>query len=287
MVVLENEFLKVTLCSKGAELTSLVDKITQTEYIWQADESVWNFHAPNLFPVVGGLNNNTLHVDGTSYPMNRHGFARTSVFRRLESAPDHAKFSLDYNEGTFKVYPYKFEFQVVYHLSERSLKVMYKVINKDEKDVYFSVGAHPAFNVPLVEGEAYEDYYFQFEVEEDLDTHLSSATGLLTGKKEKAFIGDKLRLTKDMFNNDALIFKDIKSRSVTLTNTAGTKHVKIDFPHFIQLGLWAKPGASFVCIEPWLGYSDYDGDVRDISQKEAIQHVEHGHVFEADFTISV
>src|SRR5690606_25237515 len=99
--------------------------------------------------------------------------------------------------------PYKFEFQVVYHLSGRSLKIMYKVINKDERDVYFSVGAHPAFNVPLVKGEAYEDYYFQFEVEEDLNTHLSSTSGLLTGTTEKALIGDRLRLTKDMFNNDA------------------------------------------------------------------------------------
>lgn len=287
MVVLENEFLKVVLSSRGAELTSLVDKSTQTEYIWQADEQIWNYHAPNLFPIVGGLNDNTLHVDGTSYPMKRHGFARTSVFRRLESAPDHAKFSLDYNEETQKVYPYKFEFQVVYHLSGKSLKVMYKVINKDEKDIYFSVGAHPAFNVPLVEGEAYEDYYFQFEVTEDLNTHLLSATGLLTRATEKVLTGDKLRLTKDLFNNDALIFKDIKSRSIILKNTSGTRHVKVDFPHFIQLGLWGKPGAPFVCIEPWLGHADYDGDIRDISQKEAIQHVEHGHVFEADFTISV
>jgi galactose mutarotase-like enzyme len=287
MVVLENQFLKVTLSSKGAEITSLIDKATQTEYIWQADENIWNFHAPNLFPVVGGLNNNTLYVNGESYPMSRHGFARNSVFRRLESAPDHAKFSLDHNEETLKVYPFKFEFQVVYHLSGRSLKVMYKVINKDEKDIYFSLGAHPAFNVPLVDGEAYEDYYFQFEVTEDLNTHLLSDAGLLTGATEKVFTGDKLRLTKDMFNKDALIFKDIKSRSVTLTNTAGTKHVKVDFPHFIQLGLWSKPGAPFVCIEPWLGHADYDGDIRDVSRKEAIQHVEHGHVFEADFTISV
>lgn len=287
MVVLENEYLKVVLSSKGAELTSLIDKQTNTEYMWQADENIWNFHAPNLFPVVGGLINNTLHVDGKSYPMNRHGIARISTFRRLESAPDHAKFSLDYDEETLKVYPYKFEFQVVYHLSERSLKVMYKVINKDEKDVYFSVGAHPAFNVPLVAGETYEDYYFQFESHEDLDTHLSSAAGLLTGETEKVFKGDKLPLTKHMFDNDALIFKDIKSRSITLTNKAQTKHVKVDFPHFKQIGLWAKPGASFVCIEPWLGYSDKEGEIRDISQKEAIQFVEPGHVFEADFTISI
>ena len=287
MVVLENEFLKVVLSSKGAELTSLVDKSTHTEYIWQADEQIWNYHAPNLFPIVGGLNNSILYVNGETYPMSRHGFARTSVFRRLESAPDHAKFSLDYNDETLKAYPFKFEFQVVYHLSGRSLKVVYKVINKDQKDIYFSLGAHPAFNVPLVEGEAYEDYYFQFETAEDLSTHLLSASGLLTGATEKVFTGDKLQLTKDMFNKDALIFKDIKSRSIILTNGAGTRHVKVDFPHFIQLGLWSKPGAPFVCIEPWLGHADYEGDSRDISQKDAIQHVEHGHVFEADFTISV
>ncbi len=287
MVVLENEFLKVVLCSKGAELTSLIDKSNHTEYIWQADEQIWNYHAPNLFPVVGGLTNNTLQVSGLSYTMNRHGFARTSVFRRLESAPDHAKFSLDYNEETLKAYPFKFEFQVVYHLSGRSLKVMYKVINKDDKDIYFSIGAHPAFNVPLVEGEDYEDYYFQFELTEDLETHLLSGTGLLTGQTQKVVTGDELRLTRDLFDQDALVFKDINSKSITLKNNAGTRQVKVDFPHFPHLGLWAKPGAPFVCIEPWLGYADYDGETRDISQKEAIQHVEHGHVFEADFTITV
>lgn len=287
MVVLENEHLKVTINYKGAELSSLIDKNNNTEYIWQGDESIWNYHAPNLFPIVGGLNNNTLHVNGNGYQMNRHGFARTSTFRRLESAPDHAKFSLDYSEETLTVYPYKFEFQVVYHLSGRSLKIAYKVINKDDKDIYFSVGGHPAFNVPLVNGENYEDYYFQFEIEEDLDTHLLSSSGLLTGETQKVFTGNKLPLKKDMFDRDALIFKDLKSKSIILRNNAGTKYVKVDFPQFKQLGLWSKPNAPFVCIEPWLGYTDSEGQARDISEKEAIEIVEHGHVFEADFTISI
>lgn len=287
MVVLENDNLKVTISSKGAQLTSLIDKNNDTEYIWQADESIWNYHAPNLFPIVGNLNNNTLHVDGKNYTMNRHGFARTSTFRRLESSPDHAKFSLDYSDETLSIYPYKFEFQVVYHLSKRSLKITYKVINKDNKDIYFSVGAHPAFNVPLAKDESYEDYYFQFEVEEDLDTYLISASGLFTGDTRKVITGNKLPLTKNMFDDDALVFKNLKSKSIILRNNAGTRHVKIDFAQFKQLGLWAKPNAPFICIEPWLGYADNEGEIKDISEKEAIEVVEHGHVFEADYTISI
>src|SRR6476659_8325590 len=143
MIKLENEELKVVLSAKGAELISLVDKKDQTEYIWKGDEKIWNYHAPNLFPIVGGLKDDTLWVDGKSYSMKRHGFARTSHFRKIEAAPQQAIFRLRYDEETLKSYPYKFEFQVIYHLKGRKLEILYKVINMDDKTVYFSIGAHP------------------------------------------------------------------------------------------------------------------------------------------------
>ncbi|RYD91471.1 MAG: aldose 1-epimerase family protein, partial [Sphingobacteriales bacterium] len=168
MTILENDHLKVTIDAKGAQLSSLINKQTGVEQMWQADASVWGYHAPNLFPIVGGLLNNELHVDGKTYKMNRHGFARQSEFLILDGDEEHAGFSLPYSEHTLEVYPYKFDFQVLYTLIDNALRITYKLINRDTQPVYFSVGGHPAFNVPFNEGETYEDYYLEFETQEDL-----------------------------------------------------------------------------------------------------------------------
>ena len=288
MVVLENDQLKVSLNSKGAELMSIIDKKDQTEYIWQGDPEYWAFHAPHLFPVVGGLNQNSLSVDGNLYPLNRHGFARTSTFRRIESAPQQAIFELRYSQETLAAYPYKFEFQVIYFLVNRSLKVVYKVINLDSKDIYFSIGAHPGFNVPFNNETSFEDYYIDFQTDEHLKSHQLAANGLFNKETVTVLTEDnKLALCYDLFEKDALVFKNIKSRSVILKSNKSTKQVKLDFPNFNYLGLWSKDKASFVCIEPWLGCADVNGDHVDISKKEAIQLLKHGHVFETDFTITV
>lgn len=288
MISLENNDVKVILSSKGAELISLVEKKDATEYIWQADPSIWAYHAPNLFPIVGGLKDNQLQVSGKRYSLNRHGFARTSTFRKLEAAPNHAHFELRYNEETLKVYPFKFEFQVIYHLDGRTLKVMYKVINMDEKTIYFSVGAHPAFNVPLKDVETFEDYYLEFQYPEELKSHQLSENGLFNGNLVDVSLNhQKLHLNKSLFDKDALVFKNLKSREVILKSDKGAKQVKVNFTHFNYLGLWSKADAPFVCIEPWLGCADSEETHKDISQKEAILELKHGHVFETDFSISI
>ncbi len=288
MIVLENEEIKVVLSSKGAELVSLVDRLDQTEYIWQANPDIWGYHAPNLFPIVGGLKDDTLLVNGEAYHLKRHGFARTSVFRRIESAPQHAHFELRYSEQTLKMYPYKFEFQVVYHLTGRKLRVMYKIINMDEKKVFFSVGAHPAFNVPFRKDEKFEDYKIEFQYDDQLMAHQLSDHGLFNGKvKHIPTQNQELKLSKTLFDHDALVFKNLKSRSVTLKSNYSNKSVLLEFPHFNYLGLWSKADAPFVCIEPWLGCADSEGELKDISKKEAIQNVKHGHVYETEFCITI
>ncbi len=288
MVVLENEELKIVLSSTGAELTSLLEKKDNTEYIWQTIPSIWGFHAPNLFPIVGGLNNDTFSVDGKTYSLGRHGFARTSKFRRIESAPQQGIFELKYSDDTLKVYPYKFEFQVIYQLNGRTLKISYKVINMDDKTIYFSVGAHPAFNVPINNLGNFNDYYIEFETQEELLSHQLSVKGMQTDQTVTIPTeNQKLHLNKALFENDALVFKNLKSKSVTLKSNFTNKQVKVEYPHFNYLGLWTKHDAPFICIEPWLGCSDTEGQTLDFTQKEAIQKLEHGHVFEVDFSITV
>lgn len=287
MTTIENKYFKVNIRPQGAELTSVYNKIDKTEHLWQADPAIWPWHAPNLFPVVGGTMNNQLNIDGVAYPIARHGFTRTSTFQLVEVSDKHAKFTLNFSEKTLAVYPYKFEFQIIYTLIDNALRVCYKVINHDKKTIYFSVGGHPAFNVPFYKGEKYEDYYLEFEQDEKLVTHTISPDGNLSGNTEPVQLTKKkLRLTKELFANDALVFKNIKSREICIKSDKHDKFLSVEYPHFNHMGIWAKNGADFVCIEPWLGYSDTEGVVTDIKQKEAIQHVDKGHVFEAEFYIS-
>ncbi|OOQ60059.1 aldose 1-epimerase family protein [Mucilaginibacter pedocola] len=288
MTILENEFLKVAIDAKGAQLSSLRNKVTGTEHMWQADADVWPWHAPNLFPIVGGLKNDQLHVNGNDYPMKRHGFARLSEFILLESSEASATFSLPNSEKTLEVYPYKFDFQVLYTLIENALRITYKLINKDKQPVYFSVGGHPAFNVPFGPDENYEDYYIEFEASETHHSHLLSKEGLFTGETaEVAIENRRLYLTRELFAADALVFKNLQSRMVTIKSDKHEHSLAVEFPHFNYLGLWAKPGADFVCIEPWLGCADSEGEPKDIKDKEAIQKVAVGHVFEASYYVSL
>jgi len=288
MAILENEFLKVDISAKGAQLTSVYDKAAQLEHLWQADPNIWGWHAPNLFPIVGQLINDELLVGGISYHMARHGFARQSEFILLEADDVHAIYSLPNSEHTLEVYPYKFDFQVLYTLIENALRVTYKLINHDKKTIYFSVGGHPAFKVPFYPGERYEDYYLEFETEEKLTTHSITAEGFFNGEAHPVpSPKNKLYLTRHLFDRDALVFKDLVSREICIKSDKHEKSVSVEFPHFNYLGIWAKGGGDFVCIEPWLGCADTVSKHVDISQKEDIQKLYPGHVFEAAFFISV
>lgn len=288
MTTLENNHLRVTIRPQGAELTSIFHKITCIEHLWQADPAVWGWYAPNLFPVVGGCLNNQVLIDGKTYPMERHGFTRTSSFETTESTATHAVFSLRSSVKTRVHFPYDFEFQISYELEDARLTVTYRIVNKDDKTVFFSVGAHPAFAVPFYAGEAYEDYYLEFEQAEALETHLLSAAGYFTGEtKPVPTKGRHLGLTKHLFDADALVFKNLASRRVAICTDRHNHAVIVDYPSFPYLGLWAKPGAPFVCIEPWLGCADSEGQPKPIQDKELIQSVEMGSEFERSFSITI
>ncbi len=287
--MLTNDFLSVSIRPQGAELTSIVYKPTQTEHLWQGDPAVWGWHAPNLFPVVGGCLNNQILVDGVAYPMGRHGFARQSVFALVEQTETCARFALTDSDETHKAFPYRFLFEIEYALNDNALSVTYRVRNTDDKTVFFSVGAHPAFNVPFHNvpfgsGEEYEDYWLEFEQDEPLMTHLLSKDGYFTGETQPIPMqGNRLPLTKHLFDQDALVIKNLRSRAVTIRGKNHDRAVTVSFDGFPYLGLWAKPGAPFVCIEPWLGCADSVGEPVEFARKELIQQVEAGGVFEATF----
>ena len=156
---LENKNIKISTRTFGGELTSLSSKKDNTEYLWNGDEKYWKYHSPILFPIVGKVLNNKYIAEGKEYELPQHGLARTKEFKMIEKDDNHIVFELLWSEDTLKVYPYKFSLRLSYELLENGVKVGYKVINLDDKEIYFSIGGHPAFNMHINEDNALDDYY--------------------------------------------------------------------------------------------------------------------------------
>ncbi len=257
MPSLSNEFLSLNVKAKGAELSSVFDKKNGVEHLWQADPEVWGRHAPVLFPIVGRLKDDRYIFEGNTYSMKQHGWARDREFEWKESGSNELSFSFRSDEESKKIYPFDFEFRIRYVLAEKQVQVAYEVENTGKRDMPFSLGAHPGFAVPMGEDGAYEDYEICFEQKETLERHLLEG-GLYTGER-MAVMEDShiLPLTKDMFDHDALVFHHPASSYVILRSRTHRREVRVSMRGFPYLGIWAKPGAPFVCIEPWQGLADH------------------------------
>ena len=279
MLSIENEVLKILVQKRGAELCSVLDKSTNQEYMWSGDAAVWGSFAPVLFPIIGCLKDNEFLVNGQSYSVPKHGFIRNNI--DLEAAilnENTIEFRYKYDENTLKNYPYLFEFVLHYVLEGRTIHLEHTIINHHEdKPMYFSLGGHPGFKCPFFEGEKYEDYYIEFEQIENDSTWKVTTDGLIDVSAVSCLKNtNRLQLHPLIFQNDALIFKNLKSRKATLKTDAHTLGVELSFADFNYLGIWAKPNAPFVCIEPWLGISDSVNTTKDFTQKEGIQRLEAG-----------
>ena len=270
--IIENQFLKVEVIEKGAELNSIWQKKHQMEYLWNGDPSYWAKKSPVLFPVVGTLKNNEYFFENKSYTLGRHGFAREKLFRVTKEFPELLEFSLTENEETLKQYPFRFEFRIQYQLKYDELAVTYMVHNSGDKEMYFSVGAHPAFKLPLVSGTKYEDYYLEFNSAEDSGRWPISPEGLIEAESVPLLNNSRrLKLTKELFEKDALVFKHLHSDKVELASGNTGRGVEMSFTGFPYLGIWAAKNADFVCIEPWCGIADSVHSDQQLVNKEGIQ----------------
>ncbi|MFC4479248.1 aldose 1-epimerase family protein [Flavobacterium chungangensis] len=277
---ISNSILKASIKHAGAELFSLKDN-QENEYIWEGNPDFWGKHSPVLFPIVGTLKNNSYTINEKEYHLPRHGFARDMDFELIEKTENKAVFSLKSSEETLQKYPFEFELQLIYTLNENALELEYKVINKGKEKMPFSIGAHPAIALP----DHFENYALQFEKEESLKYYLlendliSSKTKILETKN------NLVPLNYELFKNDALIFKTLESKSLTILNNS-KPYIKVDYKDFPSLGIWTKENAPFICIEPWLGYSDTDENTGDLYHKEGILILEANKDFSAKFSIT-
>ena len=281
IITLSNNIISAQIKTLGAELCSLKDN-TNRDYIWEGNPAFWGKHSPVLFPIIGTLKNNTFYHNDKEYNLSRHGFAREMEFQLVEKTESSATFSLQYNSETLKNYPFKFELQIQYILNGTTLELTYRVINKDNTNIPFSIGAHPAFALPA----NFEDYTLSFEEIEPLEYNLLE-NDLVSKQTEKIKINSNtVPLTYELFERDALIFKTLKSNSLTIVEKENPI-LKVQFEDFPNLGIWTKVGAPFICIEPWFGYSDTTENTGNLFEKEGIIVLKTDTTFQAKFSIEI
>ena len=249
MLKIENELLTARINPVGAELSSLIKKNTEREYIWQAEPSVWGRHAPLLFPAVGRMSGDSFIYDGKKYFMQKHGFLRGSSFEVVEKTDNSALLRFSSNEKTLMSFPFEFDFDAEYSLSESTLVQRLTVTNKGDGNMYFSVGAHPAFNIRI--GDT-----LRFETPEHATLpYLDGETDIV--------------LSKELFENGSLALEAPASTYAELVGSDGVSYLRETFGKTPMLWLWAKPGAEFVCIEPWSG-SDERVPTEELENKKGI-----------------
>ena len=283
---IQNDYLSVEVQAKGAELMSLYNKKEQLEYMWSGDPAFWGKHSPVLFPIIGELKNNTYYYNNKAYRLSSHGFARDMEFTVVEQTTSSVGFSLLSNADTLQKFPFEFGFDIEYLLQQDWLTVTYKVKNTGNDDMYFSVGGHPAFKVPLVEGTAYDDYYLEFNKTENAGRWPISAEGLIETDAEPFLLNtNKLPLRKELFYRDAIVFKNLRSDTVRLRSSKHDKGIEFNFPGFPYLGVWAAKDADFVCIEPWCGIADPVNSSQQLTEKEGINRLAPQGIFERSWGV--
>jgi galactose mutarotase-like enzyme len=269
MVTIANELLQARIHPHGAELQSLYHKAHNIEYMWSGDPVWWGKYSPVLFPIVGQLRNNSYTWQGKAYTLPRHGFARDNTFI-VESASDaSAVFALHSSEATKAVYPFDFIFRLRYTLSGDTLAVSYEVTHTGDGDMLFSVGGHPAFAVPRIQGTAYEDYFIAFSKAETAPRWLIN-NGLIDAPSDLLQDATQLPLTQELFYKDALVFKHLQSQEISLLSRTTPHGLTMDISAFPYLGIWAAKDAPFVCLEPWQGIADAVDHNGLLEEKEGI-----------------
>lgn len=278
--IIKDKNYSASILHFGAELESFTKE--NINYIWSVDEQFWNKTSPVLFPIVGGLKNNSYEIDGNEYELPRHGFARNFNFKVIETTENSVTFSLKENETTLQVYPFEFELQLKYVLNENKLSLIYSVENNSKNIMPFNIGAHPAFSIPS----NFNEYSLHFNKEEKLLSH-QLENDLFSGKTiEIQSKNQQLALNYTLFDKDALVFKNIESKEIEL-HFNNKPYIKISFSDFKHLGIWTKPNAPFLCIEPWMGYADMSNSNGKLLEKESIQTINPNEKISCEFSIEI
>lgn len=275
---ISNRYITVTASRLGAELLEIIGA-DRTMFLWQGDPAVWKGRSPNIFPYIARLTEGRYNYKGRSYNLPIHGFAPTSEFKMTYLDKTKMIFSLNSSDETMKLYPFKFLLEVIYEINKNTLALTYAVKNLTEDTMYFGVGAHPGFNVPIEPSERFEDYYLDFG-EPCTPVRIGfSEDCFLNGEDRPFYLEDKQRLalSHNLFDNDAIVLKDMP-KSVALKSKNGNHSVSVYYPDMKYLGLWhtSRKEANFICIEPWSSLPSRKGVVEDLEQQKDLISISSG-----------
>ncbi len=288
--IIENGYLTAKINDEGAELWELWNKETKEQLIWDGRPEVWNRRTPVLFPFVGRSAGNAYLYQGQTYPMGQHGFARDMRFAMVEKGSDYVVHELCANEETKSRYPFDFVFRVTHRLEEKKLKVSWEVENRGAEAMYFKIGGHPGFALPEMEQGEGAEYRLYFPGKESLQYLLvDPVTGL--GRPEEAFdfpleegyhvIGPHL------FDRDALVFDGGQITEVSVLRPDKSRYVTLFCEGFTSVGIWAKPGAPFVCLEPWDGRCDNGDCTQVLEEKPGVHCLEPGGLYQKSYWLGI
>ena len=257
--------------------------------MWDGNPSVWNGFSPILFPIVGALKDDTYFYKENEYTLPKHGFFRKNEdIDLVKQTSDSMTLKLSSNDELYAVYPFHFELLITFTLNKNTITVNHSIINCDTTEMYASIGGHPAFKCPLYDNESYTDYFLNFDTAETSECMLLDDNNLISAKKEPVFnTKNTINLHPNIFDNDALIFDDLKSKKVTLTSKTKGPIVSVTLDDFPFLGIWAKPNSNYVCIEPWLGITDYNNTNMQLKDKVGIIKIEGKQTYNAAYTIEI
>ena len=291
--------MRITLISKGAlaeidtlgaQLVSYQD-VVNTEYLWQGNPVYWRGQAPVLFPMVGALREGKALINGRYYLMGQHGFARQKEFKPLIVRDEMAVFSLKADEETRAQYPFDFDLRVTYRLEDTKLSVEFLVTNLGEIPMPFVIGGYPAFRVPVFEDDRFENWILEFEKEETADCpSFVPGSKLLDFSNTRRILNQekRLKLTHELFYEDALVFHQTNSRWVKLYSILTGRGVEVNYEEFPYLGVWsAKNDAPFVALEPWTGCATAVDEDDCFEKKRGMKLLEPELSFKAGFTIDI
>lgn len=274
LYTIENDFVSAAVKAYGAELSSFKSKETGIEYLWQGNPDVWYGQSPILFPIVGTILDDKCRIGGSEYSMSRHGIARKRDFELKEQGDGYLVLTQCWNEETLEKFPFKYTLDVRFELDGKKLTVTHFVKNDDTQRMYFSIGAHPGFNCQMGD-------WLEFEHEETLFCEKIDSDSILDGKLYPTLKNSRrFDITEHVFDDDVHILSGMKSDTVYLKSEKRPQQLKFGFGSVPFLGLWAKPGAEYVCIEPWYGINDSREYKTDFSQKRGINALACGGTFE-------
>lgn len=281
------------VCSTyGGELKSFT--LDGKEYIWNGDPAYWSSHSPVLFPTVCATYEESVKFEGVAYPLKKHGFARKREFTLLEATSDKLVYQLSDDAETKKLYPYSFRLLITHKITDEGFSTEFRVVNTDNKPIWFTIGGHPGFRVPMNEGEKFTDYKIVFEKVENEDVIYTTSYG--GGYIDPSFAPvDKLRNTNEWYLDhkdhdvDVLITPKLKSRKVKLVHKDTGKGVELDFNGFNALGVWTPPGknAPFVCLEPWNGLPAELGESGNFEDKPYAVKLPVGAEYAVEYKVKV